>query len=82
MGSHIYFFSYQSDGSSTGRYSSHLRRQEADLRTFMDDETLTLDPHIDYNVVTGLSSEVRERLFTVRPTSIVSDGQSICLSIN
>jgi len=53
-----------------GRYSSHLRRQEADLRTFMDDESLTLDPHIDYNVVVGLSSEVRERLFAVRPTSI------------
>ncbi|KIM87906.1 hypothetical protein PILCRDRAFT_95660 [Piloderma croceum F 1598] len=53
-----------------GRYSAHLRRQEADLQTFMDDETLTLDPRIDYNVVIGLSSEVRERLFTVRPTSI------------
>jgi tRNA uridine 5-carboxymethylaminomethyl modification enzyme len=38
----------------------------------MDDETLTLDPRIDYNVVIGLSSEVRERLFAVRPTSIVS----------
>ncbi|KIM75217.1 hypothetical protein PILCRDRAFT_827463 [Piloderma croceum F 1598] len=48
-----------------GRYSVHLSRQEADLQTFMDDETLTLDPPIDYNVVIGLSSEVRERLFTV-----------------
>lgn len=55
-----------------GRYNSHLRRQEADLRTFMDDESLTLDPRIDYSAVTGLSSEVRERLSAVRPTSIVS----------
>jgi tRNA uridine 5-carboxymethylaminomethyl modification enzyme len=39
----------------------------------MEDETLTLDPCIDYNVVTGISSEVRERLFAVRPTSIVSN---------
>jgi tRNA uridine 5-carboxymethylaminomethyl modification enzyme len=62
----------QLDYDMLGRYSSHLRRQEADLRTFMDDETLTLDPRIDYNVVTGLSSEVRERLFAVRPTTIVS----------
>ena len=44
----------------------------ADLQTFKDDETLALDPRIDYNVVIGLSSEVRERLFTVRPTSIMS----------
>ena len=55
-----------------GRYNSHLRRQEADLRKFMDDENLALDPQIDYNTINGLSSEVKERLFTVRPTSIVS----------
>jgi len=53
-----------------GRYDSHLRRQEADLRVFMEDETLLLDPQIDYNSVPGLSSEARERLFVVRPTSM------------
>jgi hypothetical protein len=37
----------------------------------MEDETLLLDPHMDYSIVTGLSSEVRERLFAVRPTTIV-----------
>ncbi|KAI0654280.1 glucose-inhibited division protein A subfamily [Cubamyces menziesii] len=51
-------------------YRSHLRRQEADLRLFMEDETLALDPQLDYNTVQGLSSEVRERLSKVRPTSI------------
>ncbi|KAF7986683.1 hypothetical protein HWV62_20190 [Athelia sp. TMB] len=53
-----------------GRYSAHVYRQEADLRTFLDDESLALDPRMDYNVVPGLSSEVKERLFAVRPTSI------------
>ncbi|KAL0948301.1 hypothetical protein HGRIS_010893 [Hohenbuehelia grisea] len=53
-----------------GRYSAHVFRQEADLRIFMEDESLLLDPQMDYNTVTGLSSEVRERLFTVRPTTI------------
>ncbi|KAI0773122.1 glucose-inhibited division protein A subfamily [Trametes elegans] len=51
-------------------YSSHLRRQAADLRVFMEDESLLLDPHLDYHVVEGLSSEVKERLSKVRPTSI------------
>ncbi|KAI0755509.1 glucose-inhibited division protein A subfamily [Fomes fomentarius] len=51
-------------------YSSHLRRQEADLRMFMEDESLALDPHLDYATVQGLSSEVRERLARARPTSI------------
>ncbi|EIW52602.1 glucose-inhibited division protein A subfamily [Trametes versicolor FP-101664 SS1] len=51
-------------------YSSHLRRQEADLRVFMEDESLALDPLLDYSTVEGLSSEVRERLVKVRPSSI------------
>lgn len=44
----------------------------ADLRVFMEDETLTLDPQMDYQKVEGLSSEVKERLGKVRPTTIVS----------
>ncbi|TFK71025.1 glucose-inhibited division protein A subfamily [Pluteus cervinus] len=53
-----------------GRYHPHLSRQAADVKDFMDDEMLTLDPQIDYSEVQGLSSEVRERLFKVRPTTI------------
>uniref|UniRef100_A0A0W0FKJ8 tRNA uridine 5-carboxymethylaminomethyl modification enzyme C-terminal subdomain domain-containing protein n=1 Tax=Moniliophthora roreri TaxID=221103 RepID=A0A0W0FKJ8_MONRR len=53
-----------------GRYNSQLFRQEADLRYFMEDESLVLDPNMDYHAVEGLSSEVRERLFIVRPTTI------------
>ncbi|KAF8726182.1 hypothetical protein AX14_008005 [Amanita brunnescens Koide BX004] len=53
-----------------GHYSAHLFRQEADLRLFMEDESLKLDPDMDYNVVEGLSSEVRERLGKVRPGTI------------
>lgn len=61
-----------------GRYDSHLRRQEADLKVFLDDETLVLDPHMDYAVVEGLSNEVRERLGRVRPTSIVRPRPPFC----
>lgn len=39
---------------------------------FMEDESLALDPHLDYATVQGLSSEVCERLARARPTSIVS----------
>lgn len=55
-----------------GRYSPFLRRQEADLRVFHEDEELILDAHMDYGLIEGLSSEVRERLSRVRPTSLVS----------
>lgn len=57
-----------------GRYSAHLLRQEADLRIFMEDESLLLDPQMDYSQVAGLSSEVKERLFAVRPTTIVCEN--------
>ncbi|KIK64123.1 hypothetical protein GYMLUDRAFT_95024 [Collybiopsis luxurians FD-317 M1] len=53
-----------------GHYHGHLARQEADLRHFQEDENLLLDPDMDYHIVEGLSSEVRERLLKVRPTTI------------
>ncbi|KAG7085538.1 hypothetical protein E1B28_003096 [Marasmius oreades] len=53
-----------------GRYNSQLFRQEADLKDFMEDESLELDPQMDYHTVEGLSSEVKERLFKVRPTTM------------
>jgi tRNA uridine 5-carboxymethylaminomethyl modification enzyme len=55
-----------------GVYEPHLRRQESDLAVFHDDETLVLDPQMDYSTVAGLSEEVKERLNLVKPTSIVS----------
>lgn len=53
------------------QYDAHLRRQEADLRLFSEDESLILNPNINYATIEGLSSEVRERLSAVRPTTIV-----------
>jgi len=54
-----------------GRYAAHIRRQDADIRLFLADESLLLQPTLDYTQVTGLSSEERERLARVRPASIV-----------
>ncbi|KAF9014568.1 GIDA-domain-containing protein [Hymenopellis radicata] len=53
-----------------GWYHPHLVRQEADLKIFHEDESLLLDPNLDYTTVYGLSEAVRERLFVVRPTTI------------
>lgn len=55
-----------------GVYISHLRRQEADLKLFHDEECLLLSPDIDYQEVSGLSEEIREKLASTRPGSIVS----------
>lgn len=52
-------------------YKPHLKRQNADLRAFMSEETLPLSPALDYDAVPTLSNEVRERLKKVQPLSIV-----------
>lgn len=54
-----------------GAYHPHLTRQAADVRLFMEDESLLLDPAMEYSAVPGLSSEVVEKLYRVRPTTIV-----------
>ena len=63
----------------TGRYAAHLRRQRADVRLFLADESLQLQPTLDYAQVAGLSSEESERLARVRPASIVSSDLSMRL---
>ncbi|CAA7266726.1 unnamed protein product [Cyclocybe aegerita] len=53
-----------------GQYDAHLVRQEADLRAFAEDESLILDPKLEYDAVPGLSSEVIEKLYLIKPTTI------------
>ena len=62
----------KTDYSYIGQYDMHMSRQEADVRAFMEDESFLLDPRLDYSSVSGLSSEVIEKLNVVRPTTIVS----------
>ncbi|KAH7886739.1 glucose inhibited division protein A-domain-containing protein [Phlebopus sp. FC_14] len=51
-------------------YAPHLPRQLADVAAFHTDESLLLDPHMDYSKVRGLSEEVRERLQRLRPMTL------------
>ncbi|KAJ7224522.1 glucose inhibited division protein A-domain-containing protein [Mycena pura] len=53
-----------------GLYNPFLARQAADLAEFSQDETIVLDPLMDYHTVPGLSAEVREKLQHVRPTTL------------
>lgn len=64
-----------------GTYCPHLSRQEADVKVFMEDESLLLDPGMEYSNVPGLSSEVMEKLYRVRPSTIVSGLRSWCYEV-
>lgn len=55
----------------TARYDPFLKRQEADLRDFLEDETMVLNSQMNYDSVEGLSSELKERLGKHRPSNLV-----------
>ena len=51
-------------------YSQYLVRQDADIRAFRRDESLILPDDLDYDAVSGLSNEVREKLKQARPATL------------
>lgn len=48
-------------------YRGYLTRQESDIRAFRRDEALALPDDLDYGGISGLSTEVREKLAATRP---------------
>ena len=57
------------------QYRGYLGRQEAEVRQLRATEQVLLPPDIDYAVVGGLSTEVREKLAQVRPSSLGALGR-------
>ncbi|GAA5968665.1 hypothetical protein JCM8115_003673 [Rhodotorula mucilaginosa] len=53
-----------------GKYKQHIIRQAHDIALFMRDENLVIDESIDYDVLPGMSHEVRQRLKDARPTTL------------
>ncbi len=51
-------------------YAGYMSRQEADIAAFRKDEKLILPETLDYKSIGGLSNEVRQKLETVRPTTL------------
>ena len=56
-------------------YAGYLDRQAADAEALRRDEALLLPPDLDYAAIGGLSSEVREKLARVRPTTLGQAGR-------
>jgi tRNA uridine 5-carboxymethylaminomethyl modification enzyme len=52
------------------KYQGYIERQEAQVARFRKLETKPLASDLDYNAIGGLSTEVREKLSAVRPTSL------------
>lgn len=54
------------------RYKQHIIRQAHDIALFLRDENLVIDDSINYDVLPGMSHEVRQRLKDARPATLVS----------
>lgn len=52
------------------RYAGYLRRQDAEIDRQRRNDSLVLPAALDYDEVTGLSNEVREKLARVRPQTL------------
>ncbi len=55
---------------SDALYAGYLKRQEIDIAAFRRQEGLGLDPGLDFSAIGSLSSELREKLMLIQPTSI------------
>ena len=51
-------------------YAGYLDRQEADIRAFRRDESLSIPDELDYRSVAGLSSEAVQKLSAIRPATL------------
>jgi tRNA uridine 5-carboxymethylaminomethyl modification enzyme len=53
-----------------GRYAGYVHRMEADIATLRRDEALRLPGDLDFALIGGLSTEMREKLALARPETL------------
>lgn len=52
------------------KYDGYIRRQMEEVERFAASENVLIPPSVDYNRITSMSSEAREKLSKVRPRSL------------
>ena len=55
-------------------YMGYLARQSHDIESFKKDEAVTIPSNINYDSLSGLSNEIKSKLFQVKPKTL---GQAI-----
>ena len=57
------------------KYAGYLERQSRHVEEFKKEESRLLPAHMDYNAITGLRLEARQKLDAIRPMSIGQAGR-------
>ncbi len=55
-------------------YYGYLERQSKDIKSFLNDESITIPKSIDYSNMSGLSNEIKSKLIKIRPRTL---GQAL-----
>jgi tRNA uridine 5-carboxymethylaminomethyl modification enzyme len=53
-----------------GKYAGYLDRQEPDIRSYRNDESLKLPIDLDYDAIGGLSTEIKTKLAAAQPATL------------
>ena len=72
----IPFFSKEIDEQLeiNSHYKGYLKKQNADILAFKRDENLSIPDNIDYDLLSGLSNEVKSKFKNIRPKTL---GQAL-----
>jgi tRNA uridine 5-carboxymethylaminomethyl modification enzyme len=52
------------------KYEGYIKRQEKEVKRFLENEDKLIPESLDYSSVPSLSNEAREKLIKVRPRSL------------
>ena len=58
----------------SAHYRGYLRKQNADILAFKKDENLKIPDNVDYDILSGLSNEVKSKFKKIRPKTM---GQAL-----
>eukprot|EP00913_Durusdinium_trenchii_P011339 g10650.t1 len=51
-------------------YAVYMERQQADIRAMQHEEAVAIPPDFDFNAVSGLSNELKQKLRTAKPNTL------------
>ena len=70
----VHFRSVENQVVIDAHYKGYLRRQSQDIKSFKKDESVTIPLGLNYNSLSGLSTEIKSKLIKVNPKTL---GQAI-----
>ncbi|MEL7216726.1 MAG: FAD-dependent oxidoreductase, partial [Pseudomonadota bacterium] len=57
------------------RYASYIERQKADVAALRREESLCIPPEFDFEILPGLSNELKGKLTRIRPATLAQAGR-------